>query len=86
MGIATHDAALVGQVVEEVRSRRIDPAKFEFQMLLGVCEPLRDRLRAMGFSVRIYVPFGQDWYGYSTRRMKENPRIAGYVARALIGL
>ena len=86
VGIATHDAALIEQIVEEVRRRHVEPARFEFQMLLGVCEPLRDRLRAMGFSVRIYVPFGQDWHGYSTRRMKENPRIAGYVARALIGL
>ncbi len=53
-------------------------------MLLGVCEPLRDRLRSMGFQVRVYVPYGHDWYGYSTRRIKENPRIAGYILRALL--
>ena len=86
VGIATHDAALLEQVVALVRSKRADPAQFEFQMLLGVCEPLRDRLLGMGFKVRIYVPFGKDWYGYSIRRMKENPRIAGHVARALVGL
>jgi proline dehydrogenase len=86
VGVATHDADLVEQVIALARLRSIDPMKFEFQMLLGVCEPLRDRLLGMGFKVRIYLPYGKDWYGYSTRRMKENPRIAGHVARALIGL
>jgi proline dehydrogenase len=52
-------------------------------MLLGVCEPLRDRLLGMGFNVRIYVPYGKDWYGYSTRRIKENPSIAGHVIKAM---
>jgi proline dehydrogenase len=55
-------------------------------MLLGVCEPLRDKLRDMGYGVRIYVPYGSDWYNYSIRRMKENPQIAGYVARSLMRL
>lgn len=86
VGIATHDEALIEQVIACVQRDRIDPSQFEFQMLLGVCEPLRDELRAMGFSVRIYVPFGKDWYGYSTRRLKENPRIAGHIAKSLIGL
>jgi proline dehydrogenase len=64
----------------------VDRKKFEFQMLLGVCEPLRDKLRDMGYGVRIYVPYGSDWYNYSIRRMKENPQIAGYVARSLMRL
>jgi proline dehydrogenase len=55
-------------------------------MLLGVCEPLRDRLKNAGHKVRIYVPYGHDWYGYSTRRLKENPKIAGYVFRAVLGV
>ena len=86
VAVATHDAALIGQVIALAREGSVDKAAFEFQMLLGVCEPLRDRLREQGFAVRIYVPFGADWYGYSTRRLKENPRIAGHVARALLGL
>ncbi|KRD56269.1 L-proline dehydrogenase [Acidovorax sp. Root275] len=86
VGIATHDAALIARIVERVRRDGIDRSQFEFQMLLGVCEPLRDKLRGMGFNVRIYVPFGKDWYGYSTRRLNENPRIAGHIAKALIGL
>lgn len=84
VGMATHDEALIATLIAWLRRERIDPLRFEFQMLLGVCEPLRERLRAMGFQVRVYVPYGRDWYGYSTRRIKENPRIAGYVLRALL--
>ncbi|KGE06022.1 L-proline dehydrogenase [Burkholderia gladioli] len=82
VGIATHDARLIDTLTEWVQRERIDKSRFEFQMLLGVCEPLRDALLAQGFNVRIYVPYGRDWYGYSTRRIKENPRIAGYILRA----
>src|SRR5215211_2750897 len=52
----------------------------EFQMLLGVDEELRSILVGAGHKLRVYVPFGEDWYEYSTRRLKENPKIAGYVA------
>jgi len=85
VAIATHDAVLIKQAIALIHRNQIDRSKFEFQMLLGVCEPLRDQLLAMGFNVRIYVPYGHDWYGYSTRRLNENPRIAGYVAKALFG-
>ncbi|RQH00569.1 proline dehydrogenase family protein [Paraburkholderia dinghuensis] len=84
VGIATHDEALIDSLIEWIRHEQIEPGRFEFQMLLGVCESLRERLRAMGIPVRVYVPYGHDWYGYSTRRIKENPRIAGYVLRALL--
>ncbi|WP_144152783.1 proline dehydrogenase family protein [Paraburkholderia sp. BCC1885] len=86
VGIATHDTQLVDQIIALARDMGVDNTKFEFQMLLGVCEPLRDRLLGLGFNVRIYVPYGRDWYGYSTRRLKENPAIAGHVLRALTGL
>ncbi|MFZ6658091.1 proline dehydrogenase family protein [Undibacterium sp. TJN19] len=84
VGVATHDIALIDQVIELARSRDIDKTMFEFQMLLGVCEPLQCKLLGMGFSVRIYVPYGKDWYAYSMRRMKENPQIAGYILQALM--
>lgn len=84
VGIATHDSELIDSVIALVRRNAIDAALFEFQMLLGVCEPLRNRLLQMGYSVRIYVPYGKDWYGYSTRRIKENPQIAGHLVRALL--
>ncbi|MFM0206188.1 proline dehydrogenase family protein [Paraburkholderia sediminicola] len=85
VGIATHDTGLIDEIIALVRREGVDRTRFEFQMLLGVCEPLRDKLLGMGFNVRIYVPYGRDWYGYSTRRIKENPSIAGYVMKAMLG-
>nr|WP_295769173.1 proline dehydrogenase family protein [Rhodoferax sp.] len=85
VAIATHDSALIDQVIELVKSRGADRSMFEFQMLLGVCEPLRNQLLASGYKVRIYLPYGKDWYGYSTRRLKENPSIAGYILKAMLG-
>ncbi|KUZ74589.1 L-proline dehydrogenase [Burkholderia ubonensis] len=84
VGIATHDAQLIDALIDWLQRERIDRSQFEFQMLLGVCEPLRDALLAQGFNVRVYVPYGRDWYGYSIRRIKENPRIAGYILAAMI--
>ncbi len=84
VAIATHDAELVDQTIALARSSGVASSMFEFQMLLGVCQPLRDKLLQMGFGVRIYVPYGKDWYGYSTRRLKENPRIAGHILKSLI--
>ncbi|MFS2033886.1 proline dehydrogenase family protein [Polaromonas sp. CT11-55] len=84
VGVATHDEELVDEVTALARHRQVPPTAFEFQMLLGVHESLRDRLLKEGYAVRIYVPYGKDWYGYSMRRIKENPRIAGYLLRALL--
>ena len=84
VGVATHDEELVDQVIALAQHRQMARTAFEFQMLLGVQEGLRDRLLAEGYSVRIYVPYGRDWYAYSMRRIKENPRIAGYLLRALL--
>jgi len=87
VAVATHDEALVGEARRLADQRRLEPDRYEFQLLLGVKEPLRDRLIAAGHRVRIYTPYGEAWYGYSLRRLKENPSIAGYVARdALRGL
>lgn len=84
VSVATHDEELIEAVVALARQHHVAADAFEFQMLLGVCEPLRDKVRALGFAVRVYVPYGADWYGYSTRRLQENPRIAGYILRALL--
>lgn len=80
VGIATHDDWLVEQAVQAVRSRGLGPDEYEFQMLLGVQTRLGDRLVAEGHRLRIYVPFGRQWYEYSLRRLQENPKVAGYIA------
>jgi proline dehydrogenase len=59
------------------------PGRYEFQMLLGVREGLRAHLLGAGHPVRIYAPFGEHWYAYSLRRLKENPAMAGQVLRGL---
>jgi proline dehydrogenase len=84
VAVATHDEALVGEARRLADQRRLEPDRYEFQLLLGVKEPLRDRLIAAGHRVRIYTPYGEAWYGYSLRRLKENPSIAGYVARDVL--
>ncbi|MCO6466660.1 MAG: proline dehydrogenase family protein [Bradyrhizobiaceae bacterium] len=82
--IATHDEQLIVDAESLIRQQSLDPSRYQFQMLLGVREDRRNTLIAAGHPMCIYVPFGDDWYGYSTRRLKENPQIAGYVARAVL--
>ncbi|MFM8771731.1 MAG: proline dehydrogenase family protein [Candidatus Kapaibacterium sp.] len=82
--IATHDEQLIADAERQVQQARPTRENVEFQMLLGVREDRRDSLIKSGQRVRIYVPFGDDWYGYSTRRLKENPQVAGYVAKAVL--
>ncbi len=84
--IATHDEYLVARATGLVESLGVPRDRYEFQMLLGVDEELRDILIEQGHRVRIYVPYGKDWYEYSIRRLRENPEIAGHVARAVLGL
>ena len=80
VGIATHDEYLVDRGIAAVRERGLAPADYELQMLLGVRPELGDRIVRDGHRLRIYVPFGRQWYEYSLRRLQENPKIAGYVA------
>ncbi len=79
VGIATHDEMLVYEAYRILEELKLSPDRYEFQMLLGVTETLRRQIIADGHRMRVYVPFGKDWYAYSTRRLKENPRVAGYV-------
>jgi proline dehydrogenase len=80
VGIATHDEWLIEEGKRLVRKHGRAPAEYEFQMLLGVRPGHGDRLVAEGHRLRIYVPFGEEWYAYSLRRLQENPKIAGYIA------
>ena len=81
VGIATHDEYLINEAYKMIKKLNIPKDKFEFQMLLGVREDLRDKINSDGYKIRIYVPFGKDWYAYSVRRLQENPQIAGHIFR-----
>jgi proline dehydrogenase len=84
VGIATHDEHLVREAQRLIGELKVPQTAYEFQMLLGVTEGLRSRIRAAGHPLRVYIPFGRDWYAYSVRRLRENPRLAGYVLRAML--
>jgi proline dehydrogenase len=81
VGIATHDKYLIDKSYELIKKLNISKDKFEFQMLLGVREDLRDKINNDGYKIRVYVPFGVDWYKYSIRRLQENPQLAGHIVK-----
>jgi proline dehydrogenase len=83
VGIATHDPLLVERALGVIGRLRLPREAYEFQMLLGVAGTLRRRLVADGRRLRVYVPYGDAWYAYSVRRLKENPAIAGHVVKGL---
>ena len=83
--IATHDEWLIGEGCRLVAERGLGRDGYEFQMLLGVRPERGDQLVAEGHALRVYVPFGEQWYEYSLRRLQENPKIAGYVASDTLG-
>lgn len=82
-GIATHDKFLVDSALNIIKEKNIDKTKYEFQMLYGVTPELRASIVKQGYKMRVYVPFGKDWFGYSTRRLKENPKMASHIIKAL---
>jgi proline dehydrogenase len=83
VGIATHDPILVARAEDVIEKLGIGKQQYEFQMLLGVAGTLRRRLVEQGHPMRVYVPFGELWYDYSIRRLRENPNIAGHIVRNL---
>ena len=86
VGIATHDDYLVEGSYKLIKEKNLDKNKYEFQMLYGVKEDLRDKINADGHRIRVYVPYGEHWYAYSMRRLQENPQLAFYIAKSVIGL
>jgi len=83
VGIATHDDYLIDKAYEMIQEKKIPENKFEFQMLYGVKEKLRDKINADGHKIRIYVPFGEHWYKYSIRRLQENPNMAWHITKSI---
>ncbi len=81
--IATHDEKLVEGAYKLIKKYNVPNDKFEFQMLYGVTPSLRKSILSKGYNMRVYVPFGKDWFAYSTRRLKENPKMAQEIIKAL---
>jgi proline dehydrogenase len=84
VGIATHDETLVWEAERLIEQYQLAPEAYEFQMLLGVDEELRGLIRENGHRLRVYVPFGEHWYAYCVRRLRENPTIARYALNSLL--
>jgi proline dehydrogenase len=83
VGIATHDDYLIDGAFELIQKYGLKKEHYEFQMLLGVREKRRDMIVKDGNHLRVYVPYGEQWYAYSTRRLKENPHMALYITKAI---
>ena len=82
-GIATHDDVLIDETLAFAEEREIAPERFEFQMLYGVRRDLQGSLRARGYNMRVYVPFGTHWYPYLMRRLAERPANVAFMAGSL---
>ena len=83
VGIATHDKPLVDGAYQLLKKYNVPKNMYEFQMLYGVTPKLRESIVNDGHTMRVYVPFGVKWFGYSTRRLKENPKMASHIIKAI---
>ncbi len=79
VGIATHDEKIVFEALKIIDELGISKNHYEFQMLYGVADDLRDIIKNLGHPIRVYVPFGEEWFAYSIRRLKENPKMINYI-------
>ena len=82
--IATHDPAMIEATRTFARDRGVDPSRFEFQMLYGIRRDLQASLRREGYRVRVYVPFGREWFPYFMRRLGERPANIAFVIRGIL--
>ena len=81
--IATHDKPVIEGAYKLIEKYAVSKDKYEFQMLYGVTPALRKSIIDKGHKMRVYVPFGKEWFGYSTRRLKENPKMASVILKAI---
>jgi proline dehydrogenase len=81
--IATHDKALINGAYDLIGRDHLGKDRYEFQMLYGVTPELRKSIVDKGFTMRVYVPYGKDWFNYSTRRLRENPKMISHMIKAL---
>ena len=83
-GIATHDERLIEQAIRYTEKRNIPTERFEFQMLYGVRRDLQKKLRSQGFNVRVYIPFGCNWYPYMMRRLAERSTNVAFMVGSVL--
>jgi proline dehydrogenase len=83
VGIATHDKYLIDSALEIIEQLKVPKDKYEFQMLFGVAPQLRQSIVDRGHRLRVYVPYGKQWFNYSTRRLKENPKMVWHIIKAI---
>jgi len=83
-GIATHDEAIIEQIKDFAVREKIDRNSFEFQMLYGIRRDLQEQLVKDGWGMRVYVPFGTEWYPYFMRRLAERPANAIFIAKNML--
>lgn len=82
--IATHDEQLIQHVIAYAKAKAIGPERFEFQMLYGIRRDLQEQLRGDGWNVRVYVPFGTEWYPYLMRRLAERPANIAFIVGSVV--
>jgi proline dehydrogenase len=83
-GLATHDEKMISAARTYATQNKIDPSRFEFQMLFGVRRDLQQQLVAEGYNVRVYIPFGSEWYPYFMRRLAERPANVLFIAKQML--
>jgi len=83
--IATHDPDMIAATRAFAANRGIGPDRFEFQMLYGIRRDLQASLKTAGFRIRVYIPFGREWFPYFMRRLGERPANVGFVLKSLLG-
>jgi len=82
--IATHDPAMIEETRAYAASRGLAKDRFEFQMLYGIRRDLQSELSSEGYPVRLYIPFGREWFPYFMRRLGERPANLGFVMRGIV--
>jgi proline dehydrogenase len=82
-GIATHDTFLIEKAIKLIQNYSVLDNMYEFQMLYGVAPNLRERIVSEGHKIRVYVPYGKQWFGYCSRRLKENPKMVWDITKAI---
>jgi proline dehydrogenase len=83
-GLATHDEKIIATMKRFATAEKIPPTEYEFQMLYGVRRDLQEQLVREGYGLRVYIPFGTEWYPYFMRRLAERPANVFFIAKNML--